>query len=61
MMRECEVWAIYKSRHRRILDRIFCGHSKHVCAKERQFMMSHEGRHECKCGRRWMPLSTDND
>lgn len=61
MMRECEVWMYYNKAWRRFLDRILYGHWKHVCIIERQFMMSHEGNHVCKCGKSWMPISTDND
>jgi hypothetical protein len=62
MMRECEVWMHYNKRWRRLVDLIFHGHFHHVCVIERQFMREHEAPlHRCKCGKKWAPLSTDND
>lgn len=61
LMRECECSMIYIKRWCRILDRIFYGHSKHVCAEMMAFTMPHKGRHRCKCSKSFADILFEDE
>lgn len=61
MNRACEVWALGKTRRRRLLDLLTCGHARHTCQRERPAFQEHNGDHECRCGQRYAKQASDND